>query len=364
MNFKDNLINKGKGGGRISYINFLKGFAILAVITDHTVGHLYTNPKIQLLSFYSVSLFILLSGMTSFMSMDKRNITNYNFSYLKERLGKLLFSYIIATLFYITYFQKFFDVSTFLRTVINFNATGPFYFIVFFLQLIIISPIIFNIINWTNKQKYKNLWIIFLTAVVIFVSYICTKYTFVLNVHGGGKYVFGGSYLILYFLGMTFANLKFKFLTKKKAIIWFLISFFVLFIFLYNYLFSNRFMQFMNNIFPVWTLNPPGTILMVYAILIFIFFFSLYSLIEFINTKYLIIFRPIEICGQYSMNIFLYHMLFFAIFSDLVIKYPFLAKNIIIYRMGIIVFMIVLPIIFKICYNKFKYYFIKEIFNG
>lgn len=363
MNIKNNWNGWGKGGG-ISYINFLKGFAILGVIADHTVGYLYANPKIQALSFYSVSLFILLSGITSFMSMDKRNITNYNFGYLKKRLRKLLFPYIFATFFYVIYSQKFFDLSIFLKTVIGFNATGPFYFILFFLQLIIISPIIFNIINWTNKQKYKNLLIIFLIVAIIFMSYICTKCTFVIDVYGGGKYVFGGSYLILYLIGMIFANLKIKFKTFKIAIIWWLISFFALIMFLYNYLFNTKIIQFVNNILPIWTFNPPGITFMIYSILIFIFFFNLYSLIEFINTKCLIIFRPIEICGQYSMSIFLYHMLFFSIFVNLATNYSWLAENVVVYKVGIIVFMIVLPILFKICYNKFKYYFIKEIFNG
>ena len=58
---------------QIKWINCAKMVAILAVMTDHTFDVLYTNSKIAMASYFSVSLFIILSGMTSYLSYSKNN---------------------------------------------------------------------------------------------------------------------------------------------------------------------------------------------------------------------------------------------------------------------------------------------------
>lgn len=53
----------------IKWINCAKAVAVFAVLIDHTNGILYTNANIAMASYYSVSLFILISGMLSFTSV-------------------------------------------------------------------------------------------------------------------------------------------------------------------------------------------------------------------------------------------------------------------------------------------------------
>lgn len=56
----------------IKWINCAKAIAIFAVLIDHTNGILYTNANIAMASYYSVSLFILISGMLSYISVSNR----------------------------------------------------------------------------------------------------------------------------------------------------------------------------------------------------------------------------------------------------------------------------------------------------
>ena len=48
-----------------------KTVAILAVLVNHTNGLLYTNQNIALLSYFSVSLFIILLGITTFFIFSR-----------------------------------------------------------------------------------------------------------------------------------------------------------------------------------------------------------------------------------------------------------------------------------------------------
>lgn len=53
---------------QIAWLNGAKFVAILAVMVDHTNGVLYSNWSIAYASYFSVSLFIILAGMTSYFS--------------------------------------------------------------------------------------------------------------------------------------------------------------------------------------------------------------------------------------------------------------------------------------------------------
>lgn len=58
----------------IKWINRAKAVAIFAVLVDHTYGILYTNVKVAMASNYSVSLFILISGILSYTSTGGENM--------------------------------------------------------------------------------------------------------------------------------------------------------------------------------------------------------------------------------------------------------------------------------------------------
>ena len=56
---------------RAHWVDMAKFLAIVGVMIDHTNGVLYTNQSIAFSSYYSVSLFILVMGVTNYWSYKK-----------------------------------------------------------------------------------------------------------------------------------------------------------------------------------------------------------------------------------------------------------------------------------------------------
>lgn len=105
--------------------------AIIAVLVDHTYYVLYRNYNITILSFFSVSLFILLMGITTYISEAKHQ-NKYSGIEL-GRVNRILVPYIIATFIYKLVIDYFFDFKTFMLRLVYFNASDPFYFVLLYL---------------------------------------------------------------------------------------------------------------------------------------------------------------------------------------------------------------------------------------
>lgn len=132
------------GQKEIKWINCAKFMAIIAVLVDHTNGILYTNYNIALASYYSVALFILISGMMCWES-NRRHDLNWIHTFV--RASKNIFaSYFLATFIYQIYIFRYFDLYDFLNYVISFNMSGPFYYVLLYLQLMLVSRFIYTVI--------------------------------------------------------------------------------------------------------------------------------------------------------------------------------------------------------------------------
>lgn len=170
---------------QVKWINCAKMVAILAVLIDHTSGILYTDSKIAEASYFSVSLFIIIAGMTNYSSYSRIDRRWKNVFKCK----KILVDYAIATFVYYFAQTRFFDLKTYLQLLIGFDATGPFYFVLLYLQLTLISRFLFHYLQrcseTMNKETlYEMLGMLF----IIFFSAISTNYTNILDVYGGGGY--------------------------------------------------------------------------------------------------------------------------------------------------------------------------------
>lgn len=158
----------------IEWLNFLKGIAIMAVVFDHMHNFLYQSEYLWSLSFYSVTLFTFVAGITSCLSMEKRmRLDCYDLAYTWNRLKKILIPYAVATAFYVFVENQFFDLKTYLEALVTFSGAAPFYFIVYFVQLIVAAPLLFLVIY---KIKRKSLHVLFLIGTAVF-SGICLKFT-------------------------------------------------------------------------------------------------------------------------------------------------------------------------------------------
>ena len=126
---------------RERWINVAKCMAIFAVMTDHVNGVLYTNQRIATASYFSVSLFILLMGITTFWSFDASKVQISKKVFL--RLIGILIPYAVSVfIYYIVVFRSF-NWLEYRNYFLNFNISGPHYYVLLYIQLIAIAPVMF-----------------------------------------------------------------------------------------------------------------------------------------------------------------------------------------------------------------------------
>lgn len=329
----------------LQWVDAAKGIAIIAVIIDHSVGILYSSRVLSLCTYFSVTVFVYLAGITAFFSSERHRDEKIR-NELIRKVKSIILPYIIATFFYILVIENRWLFIEYFKHLLRFDVTSPFYFIVFFTQLIIISPYLYRIIIWTDKISGKMLQSV-LVILSVGISILCIRHTFILDVYGGGKYIFGGSYLIVYVLGEISAYYAFP-LKTEKSLCKILISFLAICVcvmwlakceFKIDLLLREPFGK---------GLNPPGITLMAYSGCIIVFLYYLFSYIEMCNIRFVKVFYSI-LCyvGRCSFYIFLYHKLvldYFLVYLDI--------SNIWIKRVVFMVAMLGIPIIIKVAIQK------------
>lgn len=87
--------------GRIVWIDVAKCLAITAVMIDHTSAILGFHQFIISGSLYSVSLFVIIMGVTMFGSLQNCTVSIGN--WLKKRVKGILDPYVVAVIFIILY---------------------------------------------------------------------------------------------------------------------------------------------------------------------------------------------------------------------------------------------------------------------
>ena len=189
---------------QIQWINIAKFFAIVAVLVDHTNGILYSNQNVAYGSYFSVTLFIFLSGITIYGSSE-RNRDKKASLVLWNRVKKIFLPYAIAVFVYMIVMNTgkfiFTDYVTYL---IHFNISGPHYFVLLYIQLLCVVPILFRLLEWANERKGKGIFFFILLILIVVLSIWTTNSTDILGIYGGGGKLFGGTYLIVFFLGMIY----------------------------------------------------------------------------------------------------------------------------------------------------------------
>lgn len=292
----------------VKWINCAKCVAILAVLLDHTHKILFTNEKIEWASYFSVSLFVLISGITTYKTRAKNLALNGFRAYWQKVFG-ILTGYLIATILYTIAEYGYFDFETFMDLLIHFNASGPLYFVLLYLQLMLIHrPLLYFLEKNRKLQVFYEM--ILLVIVVIFASY-SVKYTNIMHVYGGGGKLFGATYLILFYVGMLLEKYVFSgrdFSIGKSLIC--MVSFGILWLTWWQILCEKQFAleQVLGNIFGVG-LNPPGVTLMISAMFMLFLCFGLFTWLERSNIIGRKLVELVNYIGCQSMYIFLFHRL-------------------------------------------------------
>lgn len=293
---------------QIEWINCAKFLAVFAVLMDHTHGVLYTNQHIALASYYSVSLFILISGYLSFSS-NLRHDRPYGQSIIQS-CKRITLAYLLATFVYTIATYKYFDFKMYLDTIIHFNASEPFYYVLLYIQLMIANKAVYKFVIFSKRYRKmcEILYDFFLGIIIFIIASLTTRYTNIFGVYGGGGKLLGGTYLLLFYVGMVLNKHKvFSSVSKPVTILIFIIASAAYWE--WWRLICNGYQSVIDSKFPLGKgINPPSITFSVLALFMMFFcfgFFNLCSWNHFMNY----IPKAVGWLGQHTLYIFLYHRL-------------------------------------------------------
>lgn len=306
------------------WIDFGKSLAMIAVILDHTAGVAYKNSLIQYHTMFAVSLFILLAGITSSISIS--NSAKVDIGFFVNRTKKILVPYFFASLIYSVYFNDFtFDLVLFMRQMVTFSATAAFYFVFFYLQLILCSVFLYELIVKKSKNIYTD--IVIMSLIYLFSVYF-NRYTNMGIEYGGGSKLLGGSYFFMFCLGILIYKYMSKLDNIKVKIAWFVVVILLFTIFEQNQMY-----------YKSWS-NPPNKYGVLYTLLIFSIIFLFKNIVmvksEFGNRARAVI----NSIGKNSLYIFLYHPLII----DIIKEYGIGVNATLIFKLFIVLCPLFLPI--------------------
>ena len=169
------------GKGQIEWINGAKFVAILAVLVDHTYMVLYNNLDIAYATYFAVSLFVLLSGMTSYFSNMRRMKNGEKDKSIICSCKKILVAYCVATVIYMIVMTHRFDFTQYIYYLVNFNASDPFYFVIVYIQLMSVNGFLYKFLQKCPNSKKGYFYEMIMMISIVALSYWTSNYTNILN---------------------------------------------------------------------------------------------------------------------------------------------------------------------------------------
>lgn len=179
---------------RLHWLDIVRFIAVLSLILEHLYGAAYHNPDFRRHVSFSVELFVLAGGYASVLAFGKKGRGT---AYVVIRLGRLLIPYAVATLLYHIFLAPKLDPVIFMRQLLTFSASGMFYFVLFYAQLILISGFLFRLMH--RKHVWFQLLVLVFTVII---SYASMRWIIFPGAYGAGRFLLGGSYLFLFVLGV------------------------------------------------------------------------------------------------------------------------------------------------------------------
>lgn len=205
----------------------------------------------------------------------------------------------------------------------------------------IISSLLYNLLQTSLKHsRLQGKFMDFTLGIVLFgISSITTNYTNILGIYGGGGKLLGGTYLLIFYIGMILTKYDLfpdnSPIKNAHMLVIFGVSYFG-----FWRLLCAGYQPKIDCYFPLGVgFNPPSISFIIYALFMFCFCYGFFSLCS--RNKILSII-PIVFgyLGQHTLYIFLYHLLFLNLLSKYII-----VENIYIKRIVYFPVMIIAPII-------------------
>ena len=296
---KQDLVKKNNTNRRLVFLDVLKGLAIIAVICDHSKVWSQLCPLKFLpfpITFFSVSLFVLCAGYTSVLSLERN--TESPLLWIRRKVVHILVSYFVATAIYLFFADPahVIHINKFLTVIIRFNASPPFYFLAFFLQLLCVAPFFYNLLSAKGGKFHFVLKMVFYLLSLL-LSYACLKHTYINDMLLAGHFLLGGTFFAAYVTGQLICI--YRDIVFRKVINLILLIASASLFYLSHARCFNR-IQFISN------MNPPGARHILYALTVFFAISFLFLLFPKILSFAL---APVSFLGKYSLEIFLYHFL-------------------------------------------------------
>ncbi len=292
---------------KTTWINVAKASSIFGVVLQHVYGYLYSNDLIYYSVWWSVALFIMIGGYNAAESYERRRVV-----VVRSRLRNTLMPYIGATVFYVLYnYFRFKVPPEILIRLIRFDASPPLWFVAIYVQLVLISPILVAVIQWCEERQRVIRYLISWIIVII----VCYGITYIINLFGSeiyGGHLVAGTWLFFWFLGMCIHNtINIESNDMKTRIVMFIVN--TVLIILWQIFFVNMGVNLnLDSMFKgvYYRLTWANAL---QTVLLFFWIKDLVMGIEYFCGKIgHSILNPIDLLGQHTMYIFLYHMVFLS----------------------------------------------------
>ena len=194
------MIKKKDKKQRETWLDLFRVTAILFVLIDHIYdGRIFDNHSLVRISNCSVSLFVLATGVTSYWQFRRKS--SYNKIVLKK-LFRIVIPYFIAALIHYLILADEKSVVSFFIHLIRFDIVEPFYYVALYIQLVLVSPVIYCLMNLECRRLSHNNVEALLLAGLLVVSIITTNHAFFPWIILSGGKLFGGTFIVVLYLGM------------------------------------------------------------------------------------------------------------------------------------------------------------------
>jgi len=299
---------------RVLYLDVLKTIAICAVLVDH-FSVLFPRPyEYRVLSHFSVSVFIIVAGFSSYIAMPKHFETlaqkSGGTNFFIHRMSSLFLTYVVACILNYAYMQhgNLNSIENYMHLMLRFSMPAPAYYIVVYAELTMAAPILYLMVRKSAEGAGRYVKLAGVLLISLGIGYYLTVKGPSFNVMGGAAVLLGGSYLFLYLFGMVCAALDLPQIVVRFRYLW---VGSILSIAFCAWWIINR--GFAISVFPIWRVNPPGVVLMFYAISVFFGAAGLVCRLEKSEKLRRHILNPAAGIGRYSLDIFLFHLLIYEV---------------------------------------------------
>ena len=187
-------------------IQVLRGLAIIAVVIIHSNANGIISVIDRPFVNFAVAIFIFISGyLTKLSYSDIRN-------FYKKRIVKVGMPYIVWTIIYTIANNKMEVIFLYL---ISGGGATPFYFVIVYIQLVLITPIINKLI----LSNYRWIGWLITPIYILIIRYICPTLGIKLGFPFPNTIFLG--WFIYYYLGIALGNNKINYDISTKVTVFF-----------------------------------------------------------------------------------------------------------------------------------------------